>query len=128
MLIGLFSTQALGMESKAVEPERSYHLFVLGLLVLLGEDYDVISNRESGLGRYDILIAPKNPELTGVVIEFKKALGSETLEETAQKALEQIISKNYVHELKTKNVKNILAYGIAFSGKNLTVVSKQIEA
>lgn len=112
----------------ANEPERSYHLFVLGLLVLLGEDYDVISNRESGLGRYDILIAPKNPALTGVVIEFKKALGSEKLEDAAQKALEQIISKNYVQELKARNVKNILAYGIAFSGKNLSVVSKQIEA
>ena len=110
----------------ANEPERSYHLFVLGLLVLLGDEYDVISNRESGLGRYDILIAPKNPSQTGVIIEFKKALGQEKLKEAAQKALEQIISKNYVQELKAKNVHHILAYGIAFSGKNLEVVSQEL--
>ncbi len=101
-------------------------MFVLGLLVLLSDDYDVISNRESGLGRYDILIAPKNPEHTGVVIEFKKAANSDKLEEAAEKALEQIISKNYVQQLKAKKVKTILAYGIAFSGKNLHVISQQI--
>ena len=108
------------------EPERSYHLFVLGLLVLLGDDYDVTSNRESGLGRYDILISPKNPTHNGVIIEFKKALTSEKLEESAAKALEQILSKNYVQDLQARKVETIFAYGIAFSGKNLHVVSKKI--
>ncbi len=110
----------------ATELERSYHLFVLGLLVLLEDHYDVISNRESGLGRYDILIRPQNPLLTGVIIEFKKASPREHLEEVAQKALDQIIAKNYVHELKKAHVEHIIAYGIPFSGKNLLVKSQTI--
>ncbi len=110
----------------ANEPERSYHLFVLGLLVLLSDDYTVTSNRESGLGRYDILIAPKKPSNPSIVIEFKKAVNSEQLEDCAKKALEQIMQKNYLQELKAKKVTTILAYGIAFSGKNLSVVSQHV--
>lgn len=105
------------------EPEKSYHLFVLGLLVMLGSLYEVKSNRESGLGRYDIMLIPKQPDQPGIVIEFKKTLIGETREIAAQRALEQIIEKRYIQELKSRNVHNIFAYGIAFEGKLISVKS-----
>ena len=72
----------------ATEPEKSYHLFVLGLLILLADHYQVKSNRESGLGRYDIMLIPKDVDKLGIIIEFKKAtLPKESLELVAKKAL-----------------------------------------
>ncbi len=103
------------------EPERSYHLFVLGLLVLLSENYEIKSNRESGLGRYDIMIIPKKPKKLGLIIEFKKAGPNETLETAAQRALEQIKKKNYAQELKDREIKQIKILGIALSGKKILI-------
>ncbi len=105
------------------EPEKSYHLFVLGLLVMLSHEYEIKSNRESGLGRYDIMIIPKKHAKLGIAIEFKKATAQETLEIAAQRALEQIKEKRYVQELKDRGVTNILLLGIAFIGKQLFVAS-----
>lgn len=103
------------------EPERSYHLFVLGLLVTISDYYEVSSNRESGYGRYDIMLIPKDITKPGFVIEFKKvtAFQQETLETAAQKALEQIEEKKYAHELKKRGIKTVLALGIAFKGKQV---------
>jgi hypothetical protein len=103
------------------EPEKSYHLFILGLLVTLADKYNVKSNRESRLGRYDIMLIPKNNQLPGCIIEFKIARPGESLDVAAQKALDQIIQKNYAHELREKNVAVIRAYGIAFEGKQLLI-------
>jgi len=75
------------------EQEKSYHLFILGLLVYLMDTYDVKSNRESGFGRYDIMLIPKDPNKLGIVMEFKKAKDDETIEQAAHKALEQIKQK-----------------------------------
>jgi len=110
------------------EPEKSYHLFVLGLLVLLGDSYEVKSNRESGYGRYDIMLIARKPHQMSIVIEFKKVLISrgETLETAAQKALEQVRVKEYVHELNNRGVKNIQLLGIAFQGKNIFVMSENV--
>jgi len=106
------------------EPERSYHLFVLGLLVLLADEYQVKSNRESGYGRYDIMLIPKDRSKLGYVIEFKKVHSDkESLEESAQKAMEQIKAKCYAQELKDLGITNILLLGIAFKGKQLLVLS-----
>jgi len=105
------------------EQEKSYHLFILGLLVYLMDTYEVKSNRESGFGRYDIMLIPKDPNGLGIVIEFKKATDDETIEQTAHKALEQIKQKNYVQELKSRNIHNIKLMGIAFLGKKVLVVS-----
>lgn len=107
------------------EPEKSYHLFVLGLLVVLSPSYEVKSNRESGLGRYDIMLIPKNPAQTGIIIEFKKTLAGESREEAAQKALDQIVAKKYMQELEARNVRTIIAYGIAFEGKLICIKSLQ---
>ncbi len=109
------------------ETERTYHLFVLGLLVTLEPNYEVRSNRESGYGRYDIMLIPKDRQKKGIVIEFKKASkhNSEDLEEAAQKALEQIDQKRYAHALHADGIKNVLSYGIAFMGKNVLVKLKE---
>lgn len=107
------------------EPEKSYHLFVLGLLVVLSSSYEIKSNRESGLGRYDIMLIPKDLNQTGIVIEFKKTLMGETREEAAQKALDQIAAKKYMQELESRGVHTIIAYGIAFEGKLISMKSLQ---
>lgn len=105
------------------EIEKSYHLFILGLLVLLSDIYEVKSNRESGLGRYDIMLIPRKPNKPGIIIEFKKIYEyrPETLEEAADKALQQIKEKNYAAELKSRGIRNILCLGIACHGKRILV-------
>ncbi len=111
------------------EPERSYHLFVLGILVMLKDTYDIKSNRESGLGRYDIMIIPKNVRSPGIIIEFKKVRpdSKETLEIAAKKALDQILAKNYQQELTQRGVQTIIAYGIAFERRSVFVKCMRIE-
>lgn len=107
------------------EPEKSYHLFVLGLLVSLRTTHEVKSNRESGYGRYDIMIIPHDTAKLGIIIEFKKVFKyrSETLELACDRALEQIQEKEYAHELLGRGITNILALGIAFQGKKVCVKS-----
>ncbi len=118
----LRSMSAYDLDSS--EPEKSYHLFVLGLLVMLSDTYEIKSNRESGLGRYDIMLIPKKEHQAGVVIEFKVARSGESLENAAQKALDQIIEKKYVQELQNRfAVSSIFLYGIAFEGKNVLIKS-----
>ena len=107
------------------EPEKVYHVFVLGLLLNLRDDYQVISNRESGYGRYDVMIIPEDKSELGIVMEFKKANNykDESLEAAVEAALEQIKNKNYKQELINKGVEDILELGIAFSGKKIMVES-----
>ena len=111
------------------EPERSYHLFVLGILVMLKNTYDIKSNRESGRGRYDIMIIPKNVRSPGIIIEFKKVRpgSKETLETAAKKALDQILAKNYQQELTQRGVQIIIAYGIAFEKRTVLVKCMRLE-
>jgi hypothetical protein len=101
------------------EPEKSYHLFVLGLLVTLQDTYEIVSNRESGYGRYDIMLVPKDSTKRGIIIEFKRTLPKETLETAATKALEQIHAKQYVRDLTRRGIQAITAFGIAFKGKEV---------
>ncbi|MCT4618794.1 MAG: ATP-binding protein [Marinisporobacter sp.] len=105
------------------ESEKFYHAFVLGILVALSDTYEVRSNRESGYGRYDIMMIPKNKEDLGIVIEFKKVRKrrKETLELAVENALKQIVEKNYKQELLDLGVKNILEMGVAFEGKEVLV-------
>lgn len=103
------------------EPEKTYHLFVLGLLTLLSDSYEVKSNRESGYGRYDILLIPRKPEKLGIVIEFKKVDDGETLEKATNAALAQIKEKKYAQELRDRGIKDIQLLGVAFEGKKVLV-------
>lgn len=99
------------------EPERSYHLFILGLLVTFSDTYEVKSNRESGHGRYDIILIPRDSSLWAIILEFKKVPFGESLEEAAQKALTQIVEKDYIQELRARSLKKVTAFGIACQGK-----------
>ncbi|MBQ3665962.1 MAG: AAA family ATPase [Lachnospiraceae bacterium] len=110
------------------EPERFYHGFVLGLMVDMSGEYIVKSNRESGFGRYDIMIYPKekeNERQDGIIIEFKvrREKREANLEETVEAALKQIKEKNYEAELIALGFQkeNIRKYGFAFEGKKVLI-------
>ena len=100
--------------------ENFYHGFVLGLMVDMGKDYVVLSNRESGFGRYDMKIE-KMDKSVGIILEFKTAKEDEKMEEEARNALEQINNNKYYIEMKEKGITNILKYGIAFNNKKAVV-------
>ena len=122
-----FSYFDTGDRASGAEPERFYHGFVLGLLVDLQDRYYVKSNRESGFGRYDVMLEPKHPgHENAVILEFKarSTRKEKSLEETAQSALEQIRQRKYREELKTKGIKEeqIKEYGFAFEGKTVLIV------
>ena len=115
-------------ESAKKAPENFYHGFVLGLMVDQIENYLIISNRESGYGRYDIMLEPidkSNEKLPGIVIEFKviNPKKETTIEDTVEAALEQIEEKKYDAELIKRGVKkeNIHHYGFAFKGKEVLI-------
>lgn len=112
--------------SKKAQPERFYHGFVLGLLVDLKERYQITSNRESGFGRYDIMLEPTNPQKDdAIIIEFKvfNARKENTLEETVAFALAQIEQKQYEANLIGKGIpkEKIRKYAFAFEGKNVLI-------
>ncbi len=110
------------------EPEKSYHLFVLGLLVALRDTYEVKSNKESGLGRYDITLIPRVNNKPGIVMEFKVVRKGEEIEAVSEKALEQITQKKYTQELFDRSIDKVLAYGIAFEGKTIHVSSLEVSS
>lgn len=106
--------------------EKVYHALVLGMLIGLQETHEVRSNRESGLGRYDVMVIPKDPNQLAIVIEFKKIGSSDTtsLESVAQSALKQIEEKQYSKELVDRGIEHILYLGFAFQGKQVLIRSK----
>ena len=105
--------------------ENFYHGLVLGLCATLDNRYYITSNRESGEGRYDICLCPKDAKMPGVLIELKAAKDcpEDKLKELSEKALAQIDSRKYETELTVKGVRNILKYGVAFSGKRVMITS-----
>ncbi|MBU5478023.1 ATP-binding protein, partial [Eubacterium sp. MSJ-13] len=111
--------------SEILEPERFYHGFVLGLIVELRGRYEVKSNRESGFGRYDVMIIPHDKSSQAIVLEFKVHDPDEekTLEETVSSALRQINEKEYDIELLNAGIKkeSIRHYGFAFEGKKVLI-------
>ena len=101
------------------EPERVYHALVLGMLVWLGDQYEIRSNRESGLGRYDLMLKPNNRNKIGIIIEFKLVDEGETYQETLDNAMQQIKDKRYIAELEAAGIQTILKIAVAFKGKEL---------
>lgn len=124
--LGLFSSFDTGKNpSRQAQPERFYHGFVLGMLVELRDSYTVTSNRESGLGRYDIVLEPKNGGGDAIIIEFKvvHARKKETLEDAVKSALAQIKAMRYEAALVHKGIpaERIRKYGFAFEGCSVLI-------
>ncbi len=111
--------------SMETQPERFYHGFVLGLAVELADRYVITSNRESGFGRYDVMLEPKNETDNAVIMEFKVNDSQEeiTLEDTADAALHQIERKQYESALRNRGIPGarIRKYGFAFQGKDVLI-------
>jgi hypothetical protein len=103
--------------------EAYFHGFMIGMVTALWEHYHITSNRESGGGRYDISLAPKDKKGHGILIELKIASKKEDLQKEAQKAYNQIIGKSYKSDMEARGVKDFVFLGIAFCGKEVAVVS-----
>lgn len=110
--------------SKESEPERFYHGFVLGLMVELTGRYSITSNRESGFGRYDVILEPKNKADDAMILEFKVQDSDEiSLQDTVEAALEQIRSRKYDTVLLERGIPKdkIRIYGFVFRGKQVLI-------
>lgn len=112
-------------ETKTLHPERFYHGFVLGLIVELEKRYDIRSNRESGFGRYDVMLIPLQGNDYAYIIEFKvrNPRREKTLKETLAKAHEQIRERQYVKELEKLGIEGnrVCSLGFAFEGKEVLI-------
>lgn len=111
--------------SAATEPERFYHGFVLGLIAELRDRYEITSNRESGFGRYDVMLSPVDKTDDGMILEFKvfDHQMEKELQDTANTALKQIIDKQYAAMPESKGIdrRNIRIYGFAFQGQKVFI-------
>ena len=123
-----FSYFDTGKRTSISEPERFYHGFVLGLMVELNDRYVITSNRESGFGRYDVMLEPRSKNDDAMILEFKvqdASDGEKELNDTVKAALRQIEDKKYESALVAKGItkQQIRKFGFAFCGKKVLIGS-----
>ena len=106
------------------EMEKIYQVFMIGLVGFLMGKYEIISNDESGYGRYDLVMIPIKSNEKAYLMEFKISKTKNEMEKIAQKVLKQIDEKKYDTKLKARGIKNILKIGITFHGKEVKVAYK----
>jgi hypothetical protein len=109
--------------------EKVYHAFIMGLMIGIEKTHIIRSNRESGYGRYDLMLAPKAKDGFGFIFEFKKvdAFAGEKLETACDEALKQIAAKAYKTELKAAGVDRIIEIALAFEGKQVMMKHRAVE-
>ena len=110
------------------DPERVYHALVLGMMVNMQSDYRITSNRESGYGRYDIVLHPLKENLPAYIFEFKKFDQDDesVIEETLSSAMQQIKAKEYTTTLQHEGFTNIHLIAIAFKGKDVKILYEEV--
>ncbi len=128
-MLRVIVTQIMSYHDLSGEPEKVYHALVLGMLVWMSGKYEMRSNRESGYGRYDIMLRPKDPKGQGIIIEFKRLDDEEgkkrrkkkTPQQALKEALKQIEERGYATELTAAGIQDILKLAVVFKGKELWV-------
>jgi hypothetical protein len=116
-------------DAQGRHPEKFYHGLVLGMIVGLSDTHTILSNRESGLGRYDVALFPRSPAAgkpaLGVLVEFKQTSDPSQLQAAAASALSQIDTRHYETELKQHPITGILKLGMAFAGKEVAIAHQR---
>ena len=107
-------------------PEQIFHVFILGLVVGLRGEYYIRSNQESGLGRFDVVMLPKQSERAGILLEFKATDDPKELKAKAEEGLKQVKDKQYLELFRQNGVKEVLAIGLAFCGKQMCLVNEKV--
>ena len=107
--------------------EKPYHNLLLGMILSLDIQYNIMSNDEIGHGRADLVLEPFDKRKAGFVFEFKVAKKESDFERLGKEALEQIKEKNYIHKMKESGVKEIILVGMVFFGKKVYSVEKYLK-
>lgn len=124
-MLGTLVRTTLSYYDTAHDPERVYHAFVLGLLVNLSNRYTIRSNRESGYGRYDLMLIPKSPNDPGIIMEFKTAQTPDELDAALAAGMTQIKEQQYQTELKAQGISKHMEIAVAFCGKHVKVTGER---
>lgn len=108
------------------DSEQIFHVFILGLVIGLRNDYIIESNKESGFGRVDVAFIPKDKKKNGIIMEFKTSNSNELLEERAQEGLRQIKEKKYIERFRQEGISRVTAIGLSFCGKAMEMAAEEI--